>query len=99
ALDGVKGTTAVHLCFGYAARVTSKPSGYSFLAELENSKADQISIETAQANVDCAVLENLPSKQIILGVIDLGNRDVETPETIAARVHRALPHVAAERII
>ena len=99
ALEGVKGTTAVHICFGYAARVKNKPSGYSFLAELEQSDADQISIETAQAHLDCAVLAKLPSKQIMLGVIDLADMNVETPEQIAARIRRALPYAAAERII
>ncbi|MCC6946189.1 MAG: 5-methyltetrahydropteroyltriglutamate--homocysteine methyltransferase [Bradyrhizobiaceae bacterium] len=99
ALDGVKGTTAVHICFGYAARVKDKPTGYSFLAELEQSKADQISIETAQAHLDCAVLEKLPSKQIMLGVIDLADMNVETPEEVAARIRRALPYAPAERIV
>jgi 5-methyltetrahydropteroyltriglutamate--homocysteine methyltransferase len=99
ALEGVEGTTAVHICFGYAARVKNKPSGYSFLAELENCKADQISIETAQSNLDCAVLEKLPSKQIMLGVIDLADMKVETPQVVADRIRRALPYVPAERII
>ena len=99
ALEGVKGTTAVHLCFGYAAFVKSRPEGYSFLPELENSTAAQISIETAQSELDCAVLEKLPSKQIVLGVIDLANMAVETPATVAARIRRALPHVPAEKLI
>jgi 5-methyltetrahydropteroyltriglutamate--homocysteine methyltransferase len=67
----------VHICFGYAARVKDKPTGYSFLAELENCKVDQISIETAQSHLDCSVLEKLPSKQIMLGVIDLADLTVE----------------------
>ena len=99
ALEGVKGTTAVHLCFGYAAFVKSRPEGYSFLPELENSTAAQISIETAQSELDCAVLTKLPSKQIVLGVIDLANMEVETPATVAARICRALPHVPAEKLI
>jgi 5-methyltetrahydropteroyltriglutamate--homocysteine methyltransferase len=99
ALDGVTGTTAVHLCFGYAARVSTKPSGYSFLPELDACKADQISIETAQPKLDCAILAGLPSKTIILGVLDLGDMAVETPEAVAARVRRALPYVAPERIV
>jgi 5-methyltetrahydropteroyltriglutamate--homocysteine methyltransferase len=99
ALEGIKGTTAVHICFGYAARVKNKPTGYSFLAELEQSKADQISIETAQSHLDLSVLAKLPSKQIILGVIDLADMSVETPEQIAERIRRALPYVPAERII
>ena len=99
ALEGVKGTTAVHLCFGYAARVKNKPSGYSFLAELERSKADQISIETAQPKLDCSVLAKLPSKTILLGVLDLSDMGVEAPETVAERIRRALPYVAPERIV
>ncbi len=99
ALDGVSGTTAVHLCFGYAQMVKSKPSGYSFLPELEQSPAQQISIEAAQPKVDLAVLKELPSKTIILGVIDLSDLSVETPQTVADRIRRALPHVPAERIV
>ncbi len=99
ALDGVGGTTAVHICFGYAAVIHVRPSGYSFLPEFANSSVQQISIETAQANLDCAVLEKLPGKTIILGVLDLSDMGVETPETVAARIRRALPHVPAERIV
>jgi 5-methyltetrahydropteroyltriglutamate--homocysteine methyltransferase len=99
ALDGVKGTTAIHICFGYAAIIHVRPEGYSFLPELANAPVQQISIETAQSNLDCAVLEKLPGKTIILGVLDLSNMTVETPETVAARIRRALPHVPAERIV
>jgi 5-methyltetrahydropteroyltriglutamate--homocysteine methyltransferase len=99
ALDGVSGTVAVHLCFGYAAVVQDKPTGYSFLAELENSKAQQISIEAAQPKLDLEVLRNLPSKTIILGVIDLADPTVETPEIVAARIRLALPHVPPERLV
>jgi len=99
ALDGAAGTTAVHLCFGYAARGSTKPSGYSFLPELDACSADQISIETAQPKVDCAILSELPSKTIILGVLDLGDMTVESAEVVAARVRRALPYVSPERIV
>jgi 5-methyltetrahydropteroyltriglutamate--homocysteine methyltransferase len=99
ALEGVAGTTAVHLCFGYAAFVKQRPEGYSFLPELEQSVAKQISIETAQSQLDCAVLAKLPSKQIILGAIDLADMTVETPEGVAARIRRALPYVPAERLV
>jgi len=99
ALAGVGGTTAVHLCFGYAAMVREKPSGYSFLPELEQSAADQVSIETAQPNLDCAVLRELPSKTIMLGVIDLSDETPETPEVVAARIRRALPYVSPERLV
>jgi 5-methyltetrahydropteroyltriglutamate--homocysteine methyltransferase len=99
ALDGVAGTTAVHLCFGYAAMVRDKPAGYSFLPELERSAARQVSIETAQPNLDCAVLKELPSKTIMLGVIDLSDETPETPETVAARIRRALHYVTPERLV
>jgi 5-methyltetrahydropteroyltriglutamate--homocysteine methyltransferase len=99
ALAGVTGTVAVHLCFGYAAVVHDKPTGYSFLAELEGSRAAQISIEAAQPRLDLAVLRGLPSKTIILGVIDLSDMTIETPDTVAARIRRALPYVPAERIV
>jgi 5-methyltetrahydropteroyltriglutamate--homocysteine methyltransferase len=99
ALDGVAGTTALHICFGYAAIIHERPSGYSFLPELERSAVRQISVETAQSALDCAVLAKLPSKSILLGVLDLADRSVETPETVAARIRRALPHVPAERLI
>jgi 5-methyltetrahydropteroyltriglutamate--homocysteine methyltransferase len=99
ALDGVTGTVAVHLCFGYAAVVHDKPTGYSFLSELEGSKAAQISIEAAQPKLDLDVLEKLPSKTIILGVIDLSDMNVEAPETVATRIRKALPHASAERIV
>ena len=99
ALDGVSGTVVVHLCFGYAAVVHEKPTGYSFLPELEASKAAQISIEAAQPKLDLRVLAKLPSKTIILGVIDLSDMTVETPEVVAARIRKALPFVPAERLV
>ena len=99
ALDGVIGTVAVHLCFGYAAVVHDKPPGYSFLPELEGSKAQQISIEAAQPKLDLKILRELPSKTIILGVIDLADMTIETPQIIAGRIRRALDYVPAERIV
>ena len=99
ALDGVTGTVAVHLCFGYAAVVHDKPSGYSFLPELEGSKAQQISIEAAQPKLDLKVLRELPSKTIILGVIDLADMTIETPQIVADRIRCALPHVPADRVV
>ena len=99
ALEWIEGTTAVHICFGYAAMVKDKPSGYSFLSELEQSSVRQISIETAQPALDCSVLKTLPSKTIMLGVLDLSNPAVESPETVAENIRRALAFVPAERII
>jgi len=99
ALDGVSGTVVVHLCFGYAAVVRDKPSGYSFLPELEQSKARQISIEAAQPKLDLNILRELPSKTIVLGVIDLGDMTIETPRIVADRIRRALDIVPPERIV
>jgi 5-methyltetrahydropteroyltriglutamate--homocysteine methyltransferase len=99
ALDGITGTTAVHICFGYAAVIHVRPSGYSFLGELAGCTCKQVSIETAQSNLDCAALEQLPGKKILLGVIDLNDMTIETPEAVAARIRRALPYVKAEDVI
>ena len=89
ALEGITGTTAVHLCFGYAAMVADRPEGYSFLPELAACDCDQVSIETAQANLDTKVLTTLDGKTIILGVLNLGDETVETPDVVAGRVRRA----------
>jgi len=99
ALEGVPGPTAIHLCFGYAHVVHQRPSGYSFLPELADSLADQISIETAQSNLDLEILNSLAGKKIILGVIDLADPNVETAETVAARIRRAFKYVPPDRII
>ncbi len=99
ALDGVKGTTAVHICFGYAAVIHVRPEGYSFLPEFANSPIQQVSIETAQSGLDCKILETLPGKTIILGVLDLSNMAIEHPETVAARIRRALPYAPADKIV
>jgi 5-methyltetrahydropteroyltriglutamate--homocysteine methyltransferase len=99
ALDGVTGTTAVHLCFGYAAIIHDRPSGYSFLSELAACPCDQVSIETAQSSLDPQVLGTLEGKTVILGVLDLSDHEVEAPEVVAQRVRRALSVVDAERIV
>jgi 5-methyltetrahydropteroyltriglutamate--homocysteine methyltransferase len=93
ALEGICGQTAVHICFGYAAIIHERPSGYSFLGELAECSCQQVSVETAQSNLDCSVLRTLGGKKIILGVIDLSNNEVETPGQVAARIRRALPYV------
>jgi 5-methyltetrahydropteroyltriglutamate--homocysteine methyltransferase len=99
ALDGVQGETAVHLCFGYAAIIHERPSGYSFLPQLAGCTVDSISIETAQSNLDCAVLEQLPDQTIIVGVLDLSTNEIDTPEQVADRLRRALEHHPAEQIV
>ena len=99
ALDGVQGTTAVHICFGYAAIIHARPSGYSFLPELAGCGCQQVSIETAQSKLDCAVLASLPGKKIMVGVIDLADPAVETPQVVAERARRALRYVKPQDVI
>ncbi|MFI6830725.1 uroporphyrinogen decarboxylase family protein [Kribbella sp. NPDC050241] len=98
ALDGVTGTTAVHICFGYAAIIHERPEGYSFLPELAGCSADQISIETAQSGLDLGVLRDLSEKTVILGVIDLSDPEVESAELVADRVRRAFSYTSPDRI-
>jgi len=99
ALQGVEGTTVVHLCFGYAAAVKEKPSGYSFLPQLADTTASQISIEAAQPRLDLGVLKDLSGKSIMLGVIDLGTEKAESAEIVAERIRAGLKQVPAERLI
>src|SRR5437762_2922478 len=101
ALEGITVPTVVHLCFGYAAVVpgSTKPAGYSFLAELADTSAEQISIEAAQPKLDLGVLSDLSSKKIMLGVLDLGNPEIETAEIVADRIRNGLRHVAADRLV
>jgi len=99
ALEGITGTTAVHICFGYAAIIHERPSGYSFLPELAQCSCAQVSLETAQSKLDCSVLVALRGKQIILGVLDLSSMQPESAEEVAARIRRALPFVDARNVI
>ena len=99
ALEGIQGTTAVHICFGYAAIIHQRPSGYSFLPELAGCACKQVSIETAQSKLDCAVLATLEGKKLMVGAIDLADMAVEKPEAVVARIKRALPYVKPENII
>jgi 5-methyltetrahydropteroyltriglutamate--homocysteine methyltransferase len=99
ALDGVKGTTAVHICFGYAAIIHARPSGYSFLPELAGCACRQVSVETAQSDLDCSVLRKLGGKKILVGVLDLSEMTVETPQKVLERARRALEHVKPEDVI
>ncbi len=99
ALQGIEGATAVHICFGYAAIIHQRPSGYSFLPELAGSPVKQVSIETAQANLDCSVLQSLKNKKIMVGCLDLSEAKVETPQVIVGRVKKAMAFAKAEDII
>jgi 5-methyltetrahydropteroyltriglutamate--homocysteine methyltransferase len=99
ALAGITGTTAVHICFGYAAIIHQRPSGYSFLPELAGCACTQVSIETAQSKLDCSVLTKLAGKQVMVGCLDLNDPAVETPETIVERIKRALRYVKPEDVI
>ena len=99
ALAGIEGPTVVHLCFGYAYVMADKPEGYSFLPQLDACAAEAISIETAQPNLDPVILEKLPNKKILYGVINLGTQEVETAELVANRLRSALAHISADRLI
>ena len=99
ALEGIGGTTVVHLCFGYAAAVKDKPSGYSFLGQLAETRASQISIEAAQPHLDLAVLKELAPKSVMVGVIDLSTTAVETPAQVASRIRAALEHIAPQKLV
>jgi len=99
ALEGVRGTTALHICFGYAAIIHERPTGYSFLPELRDCSCTQVSIETAQSKLDCRVLEQLAGKKILVGCLDLSDMNVETPEVVVERIERALEFVPAENVI
>jgi 5-methyltetrahydropteroyltriglutamate--homocysteine methyltransferase len=99
ALEGLAGTTAVHICFGYAAIIHQRPSGYSFLDELAGCACHQVSVETAQARLDCAVLAKLEGKQVMVGCLDLNDSAVETADTIVARIKRALAYVRPENVV
>ena len=99
ALEGIAGPTAVHICFGYAAIIHQRPSGYSFLPELAGCSCRQVSVETAQANLDCSVLAKLEGKQIMVGCLDLNDMTVETPAVVVRRIKAALPYVQAANVI
>jgi 5-methyltetrahydropteroyltriglutamate--homocysteine methyltransferase len=99
ALEGIAGTTALHLCFGYAAIVHTRPHEYAFLTELRDCVVKQIAIETAQPQLDLSVLRHFPHKDLILGVLNLGDMEVETPEIVAGRIRSALQYVEPERLI
>jgi 5-methyltetrahydropteroyltriglutamate--homocysteine methyltransferase len=101
ALAGITVPTVVHLCFGYAAVVpgSTKPAGYSFLAELADTTAQQISIEAAQPKLDLGVLKDLAAKKIMLGVLDLGDPEIESVEIVTERIRNGLKYVAPDRLV
>jgi 5-methyltetrahydropteroyltriglutamate--homocysteine methyltransferase len=99
ALDGIEGETVLHTCFGYAHIVHDRPSGYPFLGELNGCAATHLSLEAAQPNLDPEVLRELPDKTIVLGVLDLGSGEIETPALVADRIRRALEVVSPERLV
>ena len=99
ALENVSGVTAVHICFGYAAIIHARPEGYSFLPEFAGCSCKQLSIETAQSNLDCSVLSSLKDKQIMVGCIDLSDLSVETPQKVVERIRKALKFVKPENVI
>jgi 5-methyltetrahydropteroyltriglutamate--homocysteine methyltransferase len=99
AVEGIRGKICVHICFGYAALIHHRPSAYSFLPQLARANIHQVSIETAQSNLDCSILKQLPDKEILLGVIDLSTPTVETVDVVKERVRRALPYIEPERVV
>jgi len=99
ALDGIAGPTIIHICLGYGHLVRNKPSGYAFLPQLAASLASQVSLEAAQPQLDLGVLKELQQKTILLGVLDLGDRTIESADTVAARLRAGLNYVAAERLV
>jgi 5-methyltetrahydropteroyltriglutamate--homocysteine methyltransferase len=99
ALDGIEGTTALHICFGYAAVIHERPNGYSFLPELADTAVDQVSIESAQSGLDLSVVDSLPGKTLILGVLDLSDPQVEQAKTVEARVRAGLRHKRAADLV
>jgi 5-methyltetrahydropteroyltriglutamate--homocysteine methyltransferase len=99
ALDGIDGETVLHTCFGYAHIVHDRPTGYPFLGELNDCRATHISLEAAQPDLDPEVLRELPDKTIVLGVLDLGSAEVETPDLVADRVRRALSVLPPDRLV
>ena len=99
ALEGVTGTTAVHICFGYAAIIHARPAGYDFLPEFAGCTCKQVSVETAQSNLDCAILKTLGDKQVMVGCINLDDMAVESPVLVASRIKRALQYIKPEQVI
>jgi 5-methyltetrahydropteroyltriglutamate--homocysteine methyltransferase len=99
ALENIAGVTAVHICFGYAAIIHQRPSGYSFLPEFAGCSCQQVSIETAQSKLDCSVLSSLSTKKIMVGCIDLSDMAVETPQQVVERIKRALKYMKPENVV
>jgi 5-methyltetrahydropteroyltriglutamate--homocysteine methyltransferase len=99
ALEGIDGETVLHTCFGYAHIVKDRLTGYPFLRELGDCAASHISLEAAQPKLDAELLRRLPDKTIVLGVLDLGSTEAETPELVADRIRTALAVVPPERLV
>jgi 5-methyltetrahydropteroyltriglutamate--homocysteine methyltransferase len=98
AFDGITASTTLHTCYGYAAYVKNKSSGYPFLEELAAIPVDWIAVETAQPNLDPAIVNTLSPRCVVLGVLNLGSNEIERPEDIAARIRIALDHIAPDRL-
>ena len=99
AVQGAGGPTVLHVCFGYGKHVADKPEGYAFLDELDGCKADEVSVECAQPKLKMELVQGLPSKKVHVGVIDLRDKTVETPEVVAGRIEAALEYIPAERLV
>jgi 5-methyltetrahydropteroyltriglutamate--homocysteine methyltransferase len=99
ALEGIQGETVLHTCFGYAHIVHDRPAGYPFLRELADCAATHLSLEAAQPRLDPRVLQEVADKVIVLGVLDLGSPEAETPEVVADRIRQALTVLAPARLV
>ena len=99
ALEGIGGETVLHTCFGYAHIVHERLDGYPFLRELNGCAATHLSLEAAQPRLEPDVLLDVPDKVIVLGVLDLGSSEPDTPEVVAGRIERALEVLPPERLV
>ena len=94
-VQGLKATTAVHVCYSYAIPGVPRPIKPSYpviLAELERSSVDQVALEFEAPQLDPSLLELCPSKTVLFGCVDNGNETVEDPENIARRLLDAARH-------
>ena len=99
ALDGIEGDTVLHTCFGYAHIVHDRLTGYPFLARARRLRGHAHLARGGAAGSRPRGAARLPGKSIVLGVLDLGSTEVETPEVVAARIRRALDVLPPERLV
>ena len=107
-IDGLKCTTAVHICYGYGikANIDWKNSlggewkqYEEIFPALAKSRIGQVSVECVNSRVPMKLLSLLSGKDILVGVIDVATDTVETPEQIAGVIAEAMKYVPKERIV